>query len=124
MSGTLRRSAERAALAFDEFIGFGAGLASDLAEQRRDRVKSEELILQLQMVRRYAIGVINSACPCDAERLIHLPEMPEVGLLHFESPLPDPSPDTLWDRPRDDEPGHSPGVTELVPADSVTPGLV
>jgi hypothetical protein len=68
-----RAGAERAALAFDEAIGSMLGMTLD-SEFDRDRV--EIIVHQLQMLRRYAIGIIDSVCPINAERLIHLPEIP------------------------------------------------
>ncbi len=96
----LKRAVIRAASEFDKFVGFAMAVAILKAESVHSRTASEDFLLQLMLIRRYAIGVLNGACQVEAERLIHMPAMPDVGLLDFEQtgkPVeePGPIPDTL-----------------------------
>ncbi len=119
----LRKAIERAALAFDEFVGMAMGVAIVKAESVRSRAVSEDFLLQLLLIRRYAIGVLEQAGHPNVGRLIHMPAMPEYGMLDFEEEAKSLSEDSKGaSRLKLAEPGQSPDAQEF-PSESCASGL-
>lgn len=88
---------ERAAIAFDEFLGFGVQVAIERATMSQSIDSAVDLMVDLGLLRFRVVEMLNKATPYKVDGWIHRPQLP---------PIEELDPDGLWSRPVEPVNGH------------------